>query len=71
MKQAMTKKHKNKLNESNDFCVATEAAFELVRQAIAVKRKKGEYYPSQWEDPEWVRENIAPALLNKMLEGLP
>ena len=49
----------------------TEAAFALVEHAKAVKRQKGEEYPPEWEDPEFVREKIAPALLNKMLAILP
>jgi hypothetical protein len=51
--------------------VATEAAFVLVEHAIAVKRQKGEEYPPEWEDAKFIREKIAPALLNEMLAILP
>lgn len=51
--------------------VITETAFALAEQAIAAKRKKGEEYPPEWEDPEFIRERIAPALLNKVLATLP
>jgi hypothetical protein len=49
----------------------TEAAFALAEHAIAVKRQKGEEYPPEWENPEFIREKIAPALLNEMLARLP
>lgn len=45
----------------------TEAAFALVEQAIAAQRRKGKEYPPEWEDPEFIRENIAPSLLNLLL----
>jgi hypothetical protein len=56
---------------TNKVDVTTEAAFALVEHAIAAKRQKGEGYPPEWEDPEFVREHIAPALLNEMLALLP
>jgi len=56
---------------NNKVDVATEAAFALVEQAIAVKRQKGEEYPPEWENPEFIRNQIAPALLNEMLAILP
>jgi hypothetical protein len=54
-----------------DFDIAGEAALTLVQQAIEAKRKKGEEYPPEWEDPDFIRNNIAPALLNKLLAMLP
>ena len=68
----MRKKPRNPISRAtNKIDVATKAAFALVVHAIAVKRQKGEEYPPEWEDPEFVREKIAPALLNKMLAILP
>jgi hypothetical protein len=68
----MRKKSRNPIRRAiNKVDVATEAAFALVEQAIAVKRQKGEEYPPEWENPEFIREKIAPALLNKMLAMLP
>jgi hypothetical protein len=43
----------------------------LVRQAIDAKRKKGEDYPPEWEDPDFIQNNIAPALLNELLARPP
>jgi hypothetical protein len=67
----MTKKRKKQTVQSVGFDVAVEAAFVLAEHAIKTKRKNGEEYPPEWEDPEFIRNNIAPALLNKMLERLP
>jgi hypothetical protein len=68
----MRKKPRNPLpRANNEVDVATEAAFALAEHAIAVKRQKGEEYPPEWENPEFIREKIAPALLNKMLATLP
>ena len=68
----MRKKARNQVSRAtNKVDVATEAAFALVKQAIAVKRQKGEEYPPEWEGPEFIREKIAPALLNEMLAILP
>lgn len=68
----MRKKAKNQTSRAtNKVDVATEAAFALAEHAIAVKRQKGEAYPPEWEDPKFIREQIAPALLNKMLATLP
>ena len=51
--------------------MTTETAFALAEQAIAAKRKKGEEYPPEWDDPEFIRERLAPSLLNKVLAMLP
>jgi hypothetical protein len=68
----MRKKPRNPISRANNKVdVATEAAFALAEHAIAVKRQKGEEYPPEWENPEFIREKIAPALLNKMLAILP
>jgi hypothetical protein len=68
----MRKKPKNPISRAtNQVDVATEAAFTLAEHAIAAKRQKGEEYPPEWEDPKFIREKIAPALLNKMLARLP
>jgi hypothetical protein len=68
----MRKKHRNLISRATKKVdIATEAAFALVEHAIAVKRQKGEEYPPEWEDPKFIREKIAPALLNKMLAILP
>jgi hypothetical protein len=68
----MRKKRRNPLSRATSKVdVATEAAFALAEHAIAVKRQKGEGYPPEWEDPKFIREKIAPALLNKMLAILP
>jgi hypothetical protein len=68
----MRKKARNQVNRvTKNVDVATEAAFALAEHAIAVKRQKGEEYPPEWEDPNFIREKIAPALLNKMLAMLP
>jgi hypothetical protein len=64
----MIKKRKSQPVQPIDFDMAGEAALALVQLAIEAKRKKGEEYPSEWEDPEFIRNNIAPALLNKMLK---
>jgi hypothetical protein len=68
----MRKKPRNPIGRTtNKVDIATEAAFALAEQAIAAKRQKGEKYPPEWENPEFIREKIAPALLNKMLAILP
>lgn len=68
----MRKKARNQTSRAtNKVDVVTEAAFALVEHAIAVKRQKGEECPPEWEDPEFIRENIAPALLNEILAILP
>jgi len=68
----MTKKRRKKqCVQSLDFDVAGESARLLVQLAIEAKRKKGEEYPPEWEDPEFIQNNIAPALLNKLLAQLP
>jgi hypothetical protein len=68
----MRKKPRNPISRvTNKVDVATEAAFTLAEHAIAVKRQKGEEYPPEWENPEFIREKIAPALLNEMLAMLP
>jgi hypothetical protein len=68
----MKKKPRNPIvRATSKVDVATEAAFALAEHAIAVKRQKGEKYPPEWEDPEFIREKIAPVLLNKMLAILP
>jgi hypothetical protein len=64
----MTKKRKSQPVQRIDFDIVGEAALTLVQLAIEAKRQKGEEYPSEWEDPEFIRNNIAPALLNKMLK---
>jgi len=68
----MRKKSRKRISRlTNNFDVATEAAFALAEHAIAVKRQKGEEYPPEWEDPKFIREKIAPVLLNEMLAILP
>jgi hypothetical protein len=68
----MRKKSRNPISRAtNKVDVATEAAFALAEHAIAMKRQKGEEYSPEWENPEFIREKIAPALLNKMLAILP
>jgi hypothetical protein len=68
----MRKKAKNQIRRATKKVdVATEAAFALAEQVIAVKRQNGEEYPPEWEDPKFIREKIAPALLNEMLAILP
>jgi hypothetical protein len=68
----MRKKSRNPISRAtNKVDVTTEAAFALAEHAIAMKRQKGEEYPLEWENPEFIREKIAPALLNKMLAILP
>jgi len=70
--KTMRKKARNQIRRATKKVdVATEAAFALAEQVIAVKRQKGEEYPPEWEDPEFIREKIAPALLNEMLAILP
>jgi hypothetical protein len=68
----MTKKRRKKqCVQSLDFDVAGEAARLLVQLAIEAKRKKGEEYPPEWENPEFIQNNVAPVLLNEMLARLP
>lgn len=68
----MGKKTRNQIRRATKKAdVATEAAFALAEHVIAVKRQKGEEYPPEWEDPQFIREKIAPALLNEMLAILP
>jgi hypothetical protein len=68
----MRKKARKSISRAtNKVDPVTEAAFALAEHAIAVKRQKGEEYPPEWEDPKFIREKIAPALLNKMLAILP
>jgi len=67
----MRKKARKPISRAMNKCPATEAAFALAEHAIAVKRQRGEAYPPKWEDPKFIREKIAPALLNKMLAILP
>jgi hypothetical protein len=70
----MRKKVRNQIRRATKKGdVATEAAFALAERAIALKRQKDEEYPPEWEDPEFkfIREKIAPALLNEMLAILP
>ncbi len=68
----MTKKRRKKQPTQHlDFDIVGEAALRLVRQAIEAKRKKGEEYPREWEDPDFIRNNVAPALLKKLLARLP
>jgi hypothetical protein len=65
----MSKKSKKRSNYSSDGDVVGKAALELVRLAKEAKRNKGEEYPLEWDDPEFIRNNLAPALLNKLLGG--
>lgn len=65
------KRRKQTANILKNVDVITETAFALAEQAIAAKRQKGEHYPPEWDDPEFIRERIAPALLNKVLATLP
>jgi len=70
--EPMTKKRRKKQPVQHiDFDIVGEAALALVQQAIEAKRKKGEDYPPEWEDPDFIRNNIAPALLNELLARLP
>jgi hypothetical protein len=67
----MPKKRKKQRVQRLDFDIVGEAALALAQQAIEAKRKKGEEYPPEWDNPEFIRNNIAPALLNKLLARLP
>jgi hypothetical protein len=68
----VTKKRRKKQPVQHlDFDIIGEAALALAQQAIEAKRKKGEDYPPEWEDADFIRNNIAPALLNKLLAMLP
>ena len=68
----MTKKRRKKQPAQYlDFDIVGEAALALAQQAIEVKRKKGEDYPPEWENADFIRNNVAPALLNKLLARFP